>query len=152
MKAMIAIAAIALGLAACDSSEGGGASSTTSTASTAAPAAPAKSAAEIAREEREAEIAAERARLAGMTAPFDTAEEWVAGCTGAGIDQSICDCTVEKTVERIGTEGLYTWVWEGYVNADGRARLRSNKFFSDNGISKDDQQAFADDIGTCYTY
>ncbi len=151
MKAKIATCLLALGLTACDSG-GGETTSTTPTASTTPRAAPAKSAAEIAREERDAEIAAERARLAGMTAPFATSEEWVAGCTGAGIDQSICDCTVEKTVERIGVEGLYTWVWEGYVNADGRARLRSNKFFSDKGISKDDQQAFADDIGSCYTY
>lgn len=149
MRGMIAISAIALALGACDS---GGGETTAPAASSAPRAAPAKSAAEVAAEKRAADIAAERARLAGMTTPFATPEEWVAGCTGAGIDQSICDCTVEKAVERIGVDGLYTWVWEGYVNADGRARLRSNKFFSDKGISKEDQQAFADDIGACYTY
>lgn len=151
MKALIAVSVFALALAACDS--GGGSTGSSSTATSATPAAaPAKSAAEIAAEEREAEIAAERARLAGMSTPFATQEEWVAGCVESGIDQSICDCTVEKAVTRIGAEGLYTWVWEGYVSGDGRARLRSNKFFSDNGISKEDQQAFADDIGACYTY
>lgn len=151
MKAMIAVSILALALAACDGG-GGGSTSSTSTATPAAPAAPAKSAAEIAAEEREAEIAAERARLAGMSTPFESEEEWVAACVGSSVEQSICDCTVEKAVARIGVEGLYTWVWEGYVSGDGRARLRSNKFFSDNGISKEDQQAFADDIGTCYTY
>lgn len=150
MKSLIAIPVLALALAACDS--GGSSSSSTTTAAPAPASAPTKTAAEIAAEEREAEIAAERARLAGMTTPYASAEEWTAACTESGVDASICECTVDVAVERIGVEGLYTWVWEGYVNADGRARLRSNKFFSDNGISTEDQQAFADAIGNCYTY
>ncbi len=149
MKFVLAIPVIALAAAACDS--GGGSSSTSSAPRQAA--APAKSAAEIAAEERQAALDAERARLsAGMTTPFASQEEWVAGCIGAGIDETICTCTVEKAVEHVGEEGLYTWVWEGYVAGDGTARMRSNKYFADAGISKEGQQAFADDVGTCYTY
>lgn len=150
MKGIIALPVLALALAACDT--GGGSSSSTTSAAPAAPAAPARSAADIAADERAAEIAAERARLAGLSTPFASAEEWVAGCAGADIDESICECTAEKAVEHIGTEGLFTWVWEGYVAGDGTARLRSNKFFSDNGMSTEQQQAFADAVGTCYTF
>ncbi len=150
MKSVIIVCASILALSACGESGGGASSGSTASA----PAAPAKTAAQIEAEKRTAAAEAERARLAsaGLTAPYASEEEWVAACQTAGVDAKICECTGEAAVKQIGVKGLYNWVWEGYVTRDGTARMRSNKFFTDNGLTSEDQQKFADEVGACYTY
>ncbi|MEZ5939622.1 MAG: hypothetical protein R3C52_15595 [Hyphomonadaceae bacterium] len=118
----------------------------------AARAAAQKAAAEKAQAAREAALEAEKSKLAGMSTPFDSLDDWKAACVSAGVDESICTCAGDKTVQTLGEQGLYTWVWEGYVNRDGTAQMRSGKFFTEAGLSKEEQQKFADAIGACYTY
>lgn len=144
MKLLITVSAAAiLLLGACDS--GGGAPDATPAAAPAAapapdpePAAPAAPSA--------SEAAAARAAVFADEAAFSAA------CVAEGaLDATVCDCVSKKTVETIGAGGLFRWVWEGYVNRDGMAQMRSRKWFTDNGFDTAGQQKFADAVGTCYT-
>jgi hypothetical protein len=99
-----------------------------------------------------ATLAAERAKLAGMTTPFASLAEWTAACETSGLDAKICTCAGENTVKTLGEKGLYTWVYEGYVNRDGSARMRSGKFFTAAGLDTAAKQKFADAVGACYTF
>lgn len=110
-------------------------------------------AAEKAEADRLAALEAERAKLSvGMVTPFASLADWTTACGAAGVEASICKCAGEKTVATLGEKGLYTWVWEGYVNRDGAARMRSGKFFTDAGLDNAAKQKFADAVGTCYTF
>jgi hypothetical protein len=88
--------------------------------------------------------------VAGMTAPFATEAEWVASCTGAKLPDSVCTCVSKAAVKEIGVQGLYTWVWEGYVNRNAIAQGRSKIWFTKTGIDGPAQQKFADAVGKCY--
>ncbi len=142
MKTTVAIALAVASLAATACDSGGGGATTAATPAPAAsppppppppPPAPAVTA------------------MPGLSVPFATEAEWLAGCTGeAKIDAGICDCVVKATVKEIGVKGLYTWVWEGYVQRSGMGQVRSKKWFTDNGIDSAGQQKFADAVGKCY--
>lgn len=89
-------------------------------------------------------------QLAGLSVPYATEAEWVAGCTATGLDKTICDCAGKATVAQIGAKALYTWVWEGYIQRIGMGQVRSKKWFTDNAIDTAGQQKFADAVGKCY--
>jgi hypothetical protein len=88
--------------------------------------------------------------MPGLSAPYATEAEWVEGCKGASLDPTICDCAVKATVKELGVQGLYTWVWEGYIKREGMGQVRSKKWFTDTGIDAAKQQKFADEVGKCY--
>lgn len=152
MKLMISIstgiAAIAL-LAACDS----GGDKTAAPAK--APAAPAMAAATPAPAMAAAPAAdpgdAERAKMAKMVAVYPDEASFSADCVSEGkLDKTVCDCAAKQTVKTIGAKGLFRWVWEGYVNRDGTAQMRSRKWFDDEKIDTAGKKKFADAVGTCY--
>lgn len=142
--ACLLAASAALALGACDS--GGGA------APAATPAAEKPVAAAPAPEPAPAPAAAAPS-IPGMTAAFATEAEWIAGCTATTpkIPESVCTCVSKATIKEIGVTGLFTWVWEGYVNRNGMGQVRSKKWFADNGIDSAKQQKFADAVGKCYS-
>ena len=90
------------------------------------------------------------AAMPGLSAPYASEAEWSAACVEQKLDKSICDCVAKATVKEIGTKGLYAWVWEGYVQRVGMGKVRSDKWFADNGLDKAAQQKFADAVGKCY--
>ncbi|MDZ4761868.1 MAG: hypothetical protein SGJ21_12435 [Alphaproteobacteria bacterium] len=143
---MMVAAALALTL--------GGCGETAPAEPTAAETAAAAAAADRAAADRAAAAAAaadaEAARLAATTAPLADEATWVAACTAAGVDAGICACAAKQTVKTVGAKGLFPWVWEGYVNREPTAQMRSRKWFGENGFDKPAQQAFADAVGTCY--
>jgi hypothetical protein len=94
---------------------------------------------------------AERAKLAAMMNVYPDEAAWNKACLDDKVDAKICECTGKATVKTIGAKGLYAWVWQAYVNRDATARMRSNSWFTENGIDKAGQQKFADAVGKCYT-
>jgi hypothetical protein len=90
------------------------------------------------------------ATIPGLSAPYATVADWSAACAEQKIDKTVCDCVGAATVKQIGDKGLYTWVWEGYVQRVGMGKVRSDKWFADNGLDKAAQQKFADAVGKCY--
>lgn len=143
---LVAAAAAAVMLTACDS---GGESSTASAPSPAPASAPAPAPAP----EPAAPAAPSASEAAAARAAvFADEPSFIAACTTEGsLDATVCECVSKKTVETIGAGGLFRWVYEGYVNRDGMAQMRSRKWFTDNSIDTAGQQKFADAIGTCYT-
>jgi hypothetical protein len=139
----VAIAVAALAATACDS---GG----TDTAATTTPAAAPAASPPPPPPPPPAAAPAATTQLAGLSVPYATEAEWVAGCTATGLDKTICDCAGKATVAQIGAKGLYTWVWEGYIQRIGMGQVRSKKWFTDNGIDTAGQQKFADAVGKCY--
>jgi hypothetical protein len=91
------------------------------------------------------------AAIPGLSAPFATEAEWAAACVSeAKLDKTICDCAGKAAVKEQGVKSLYSWVWEGYIQRVGMGKIRSDKWFADNGVDKAGQQKFADAIGKCY--
>lgn len=148
MRIHLCLVAFALALGACG--EGTQAPAAPSAEEVAAAAAAEAAAAEKAAAEAAAAAEAERARLAAANAPMADEATWVAACGATGLDASVCACVGKQTMKTLGAKGLFTWVWEGYVNRDGMAQMRSRKWFADNGVDTKAQQAFADAVGTCY--
>jgi hypothetical protein len=153
LLAATTIAAAALSLAACDNK-----ADTTSTpaaapaaAPTATPAATPSASTSTAAPAAVDPADAARAKLAAMMNVYPDEAAWTKACTEDKVDAKICECAGKATVKTVGAKGLYAWVWQGYVNRDSTARMRSNRWFTDNKIDKADQQKFADAIGKCYT-
>lgn len=138
---MLAAAIAAVTLAACDSGR-------EQTATARAPAAAPTRAPEPAAPPAPSASEAAAARAAAFA---DEASFADACATEGQIDASVCACVGQKTVETLGAGGLFRWVYEGYVNRDGMAQMRSRKWFADNNIDSAGQQKFADTIGTCYS-
>ena len=91
------------------------------------------------------------AAIPGLSAPFATEADWVNACVNdAKLDKAICECAGKAAVKEAGEKSLYSWVWEGYIQRVGMGKVRSDKWFADNGIDKAGQQKFADAIGKCY--
>ena len=138
-----ATAAAVLMLSACDS--GGNSTATAPTP------APARTAAPVPQPQAPPQPSASEA-AAARAAVFADEAAFVASCTTEGqLDATVCECVSKKTVETIGAGGLFRWVYEGYVNRDGMAQMRSRKWFTDNGFDTAGQQKFANAVGTCYT-
>lgn len=135
-----------LGLAACG--QGG---DTTTAATTPAPAPAAAPAPAPAADAAPTPGDLERARLAAMMNVYPDEDAWEKACVGDKVDAKICECAGKATVKAIGEKGLYAWVWQGYINREGTARMRSNRWFTDNAIDTAAQQKFADAVGKCYT-
>jgi hypothetical protein len=95
----------------------------------------------------------ERERLAKMqnaAADVATFTSICASDSNPKIDASVCECVGKNTEKTLGAQGLFTWVWEGYVNRTGTAQMRAKKWFTDNSIDTAAQKKFVDAIGTCY--
>jgi hypothetical protein len=151
MKLTMIIAAVAasLVLAACDSGSKTAAPDP-AVAAAAKEAADAKAAAEAAAAEE-----AEKAKVAAMNAPYADEATFTAACVankagGAPLDPTVCACVAKQTVKTLGQPGLLGWVFEGYVDRNGTAQMRSRKWFTDNNVDAAGQQKFADAVGTCY--
>jgi colicin import membrane protein len=145
MKKYVFMVAAALALSACDAPA--------PTPDPAVEAAAAKAAADKAAADKaaaDAAAAAEAAKTAAAAAPMADEATWVSACTTAGVDAQICACAGKQTMATLGAKALYPWVWEGYVNRDGMAQMRSRKWMTDNGFDTAAQQKFADAVGTCY--
>jgi hypothetical protein len=145
LLAATTIAAAALSLAACDNKAD--TTSAPAAAPTATPAATPSASTSTAVDPADAA----RAKLAAMMNVYPDEAAWTKACTEDKVDAKICECAGKATVKTVGAKGLYAWVWQGYVNRDSTARMRSNRWFTDNKIDKADQQKFADAIGKCYT-
>jgi hypothetical protein len=91
------------------------------------------------------------AEIPGLSVPFATEADFVTGCTDQKLDKGICECVAKAVVKEVGAKGLYTWVWEGYVQRVGMGKVRSDKWFTDNALDKKAQQKFADAVGLCYS-
>lgn len=153
-----AIAAAAL-LAACDSGGGDKAAAPAAApapAMAAAPApamaaAPAPAMAAAAPAAAPSAADAERDKMAKLVAVYADEASFSADCVSQGkLDKGVCDCAAKQTVKTIGAKGLYRWVWEGYVNRDGTAQMRSRKWFDDEKIDTAGKKKFADAVATCY--
>lgn len=138
------MAAATLMLAACDSK------TDTAPAAPAAPAAAPAAPAPVAADAVDPGDAA-RAKLAAMMNVYADEAAWNKACVEDKVDAKICECAGKATVKTIGAKGLFAWVWQGYVNRDATARMRSNSWFTDNKLDKVAQQKFADAVGKCYT-
>ncbi len=92
-----------------------------------------------------------RAKLAAMKNVFADEVAWNKACVDDKVDAKICECAGKATVKTLGAKGLYAWVWQGYINREGTARMRSTSWFTENKIDKPAQQKFADAVGKCYT-
>jgi hypothetical protein len=94
------------------------------------------------------------AERVGLSVPYATEAEWIAGCTTLttpALSPKICECAAAATVKEVGTKGLYMWVWEAYIQRAGMGgKVRSDKWFEEQGLDKAAQQKFADAIGKCY--
>jgi hypothetical protein len=154
LLAVTTIAAAALTLAACDNKAD--TTSTPAAAPAAAPTAPPAATPPASTPTAAAPAAvdpadAARAKLAAMMNVYPDEAAWTKACTEDKVDAKICECAGKATMKTVGAKGLYAWVWQGYVNRDSTARMRSNRWFTDNKIDKAEQQKFADAIGKCYT-
>ncbi len=138
--ACLLAATAALALGACDSGGGGEAAKPAAEKPAAAAPAPKPAPAPAA------------IGIPGMTAAFATEAEWIASCTSGEpkIPESVCTCVSKAAVKEVGVKGLYTWIWEGYVNRNSIAVGRSKKWFTENGLDSAAQQKFADAVGKCY--
>ena len=92
------------------------------------------------------------ADLVGLSTPYATDVDWSAACVSeAKLNKEVCDCAGKAAVKEQGQKSLYSWVWEAYIQRAGMgAKVRSDKWFGDNGIDKAGQQKFADAIGKCF--
>src|SRR6185295_363422 len=69
------------------------------------------------------------AGMPGLSEPYATEADFVAGCTSLGkIDKSVCECVGKATTKELGQKGLFQWVWEGYVQNAGMGRVRGKKW------------------------
>lgn len=100
------------------------------------------------------EPAAEPASSAvpGLTEAYKTEAEWLAACKGAAtpIPESVCTCVSKAAVKEIGTEGYYNWLFEYFVNRDGFAKSRADRWFEAKGLDKAKMQKLADETRKCY--
>ena len=90
--------------------------------------------------------------LPGMSAPWATEAEWVTACKGAdpAIPEAVCTCAAKAFVKEIGTEGLYNWVYEWFINRNGMGQARGKNWMQTNGHDSAKQQKVADEIRKCY--
>jgi hypothetical protein len=144
---IMALVAASMTLSACDSG--------TKAPDPAAIAAARDAAAAKAAADKAAAEEAEKARIAAMNAPMADEATFTAACienkAGSGpLDATVCACAAKETLKTLGAPGLHSWVFEGYVDRNGTAQMRSRKWFADNNIDAAGQQKFADAVGTCY--
>lgn len=90
--------------------------------------------------------------LPGMSAPWATEAEWVKACTSAepAIPESVCTCAGKAFVKEVGTDGLYNWVFEWFINRNGMGQARGKNWMQTNGHDSAKQQKVADAIRKCY--
>jgi hypothetical protein len=88
----------------------------------------------------------------GLTEAYKTEAEWIGACKGSTppIPESVCTCVSKAAVAQVGAEGLYNWMYEFFVNRDGFARTRADRWFESKGIDKAKQQKLADATGKCF--
>ena len=87
-----------------------------------------------------------------MSAPWATEAEWVTACTTAepAIPATVCTCSAKAFVKEVGTDGLYNWVFEWFINRNGMGQARGKNWMQANGHDSAKQQKVADEIRKCY--
>lgn len=146
-KRMMLAAALAFAVGACDE---GGSTAAKPAAAPAVPAAVAKKEADAkaAAEKREAERAAAIAALN----VFPSEAEFVAACTKANatFPAGVCECAGKATVASLGAQGLYSWVWEGYINRNSAAQSRALSYFTKNNVDDKTREKYLKGVTSCY--
>lgn len=134
----IAVTAIAVAAAGCDSG-----TTATTAAPAAAPAAPA------AAPPAPPAPPPASAALPGLSVPYATEADFVTGCVNDGkIDKTVCECTGKAVTKEQGPKAYYQWAWEAYIKRT--AGFRAKKWFTDNGMDSKAEQKLADAIGKCF--
>lgn len=88
----------------------------------------------------------------GLTEAYKTEAEWVKACTTAAVPvpESVCTCVAKAAIKEVGTDALYNWLFEYFVNNDGFAKSRADRWFTAKGLDKAKMQKVADVTGKCY--
>lgn len=88
----------------------------------------------------------------GLTEAYKTEADWVKACTTARVPvpESVCTCVAKAAVKEVGADALYNWLFEYFVNNDGFAKSRADRWFSSKGLDKAKMQKVADVTGKCY--
>jgi hypothetical protein len=88
----------------------------------------------------------------GLTEPYASEAEWVKACTTAAIPvpEPVCTCVSKAAVKEVGAEALYNWLFEYFVNNDGFAKSRADRWFASKNLDKAKMQKVADVTGKCY--
>ncbi|MDP3738267.1 MAG: hypothetical protein Q8R02_12810 [Hyphomonadaceae bacterium] len=134
---IIALAATALAATACDSG-----TTTTAPAETAPAAAPPPP---------PPPPAPASTGMPGLSEPYATEADWVAGCTTDGkIDKTVCECAGKAITADQGQKAYFQWAWEGYITRSGMGAVRAKKWFTDNGMDTKAEQKFANALGKCF--
>lgn len=88
----------------------------------------------------------------GLTEPYKTQADWVKACSTATppVPESVCTCVAKAAVKETSEEVLYNWLYEYFVNRDGFARSRAERWFTSKGMDKEKMQKVADVTGKCF--
>lgn len=91
------------------------------------------------------------ASMPGLSEPYATEADWVAGCTTDGkIDKTVCECAGKAITADQGQKAYFQWAWEAYINRTGMGSVRAKKWFTDNGMDTKAEQKFASALGKCF--
>ena len=91
------------------------------------------------------------ASMPGLSEPYATEADWVAGCTTDGkIDKTVCECAGKAITADQGQKAYFQWAWEAYINRTGMGSVRAKKWFTDNGMDTKAEQKFANTLGKCF--
>jgi len=89
--------------------------------------------------------------MPGLSEPYATEADWVAGCTNDGkIDKTVCECAGKAVTKDQGQKAYFQWAWEAYITRTGMGAARAKKWFTDNGMDTKAEQKFANELGKCF--
>src|SRR5262245_38155614 len=57
--------------------------------------------------------------MPGLSAPYATEAEWVAACTAAPLDKTVCECAGKAITKDQGQKAYFQWAWEAYITRTG---------------------------------
>lgn len=88
----------------------------------------------------------------GLTEAYKTEADWSKACQSATppVPESVCTCVSKAAVKEIGEASLYNWLFEFFVNRDGFAKSRADRWFESQGLDKAKMQKVADETRKCY--
>jgi hypothetical protein len=88
----------------------------------------------------------------GLTEAYKTEADWVKACSTATppVPESVCTCVAKAAIKEVGADVLYDWLFGYFVNNDGFAKSRADRWFTSKGLDKAKMQKGADVTGKCY--
>jgi hypothetical protein len=88
----------------------------------------------------------------GLTEAYKTEAEWIGACKAGAppIPESVCACVSKAAIAEVGADALYNWLYEYFVNNDGFAKSRAERWFTAQGLDKEKMQKVATVTGKCY--